>query len=51
VDAPQPTLTVMSVGLLMTSKTADRFCDWATSAAISSGVASASMSKRTRMPR
>ena len=37
------TSTVTLVGLVMTSKTADRFCDWATSALISSGVASASI--------
>ena len=34
----------------MMSNTAERFCDWATSAAISSAVASASMSKRTVTP-
>ena len=36
-----------SVGLVMMSNTAERFCDWATSASISSRVASASMAKRT----
>jgi hypothetical protein len=39
-----PTVTVTSVGLVMMSNTADRFCDWATSAAISAFEASASMS-------
>ena len=38
------TSTVTLVGLVMMSYTAERFCDWATSALISSGVASASMS-------
>ena len=35
------------VGLVMMSKTAERFWDWATSASMSSRVASASMAKRT----
>ena len=43
VAAAQFTSTVTLVGFVMTSKTAERFCDWATSALISSGVASASM--------
>ena len=42
----QATRTVTLVGLVMMSNTADRFCDWATSASISSASASASMSKR-----
>ena len=37
-------VTVTSVGLVMTSNTAERFCDCATSAAICSAVASASIS-------
>jgi hypothetical protein len=37
-------VTVMSVGLATMSNTAERFCDCATSAAICSGVASASIS-------
>ena len=40
----QLTVTVTFVGLVMTSKTAERFCDWATSASMSSGLASASIS-------
>ena len=39
----QLTSTVTFVGFVRASKTADRFCDWATIALISSGVASASM--------
>ena len=45
----QATVTVTLVGLVSASKTAERFCDWATSAAISSASASASISKLTRM--
>ncbi len=37
-------VTVTSVGLVTMSNTAERFCDCATSAAICSGVASASIS-------
>src|SRR5690606_32374257 len=44
------TATVTLVGLVTTSYTAERFCDCATRARISSGVASASMSKVTLMP-
>ena len=40
----QFTSTVMFVGLVSTSNTAERFCDWATSASMSFGLASASMS-------
>jgi hypothetical protein len=39
----QVTSTVTSVGLVRMSKTAECFCDWATSAFISSAVASASI--------
>ena len=39
----QPTSTVTLVGLVMMSNTADRFCDWATSASMSLGEASASI--------
>ena len=39
----QLTSTVTFVGFVIASYTADRFCDWATMALISSGVASASM--------
>ena len=39
----QLTVTRTSVGLVTMSKTAERFCDWATSASISSSLASASM--------
>ena len=39
----QMTSTLTSVGFVMMSYTADRFCDCATSALISSGVASASI--------
>ena len=48
-DRAQATVTVTFVGLVSASKTAERFCDWATSAAISSASASASISKLTRM--
>ena len=44
---PQPTVTLTGVGLVRASNTAERFCDCATRPAISSGVASASMSKWT----
>ena len=37
-------VTATSVGLVITSNTAERFCDWATRAAISSALASASIS-------
>ena len=40
----QFTSTAMFVGLVSTSNTAERFCDWATSASMSCGLASASMS-------
>ncbi len=40
----QLTVTVTFVGLVITSNTADRFCDWATSASRSSWLASASIS-------
>ena len=42
----QATRTVTLVGFVMMSNTAERFCDWATRASISSASASASMSKR-----
>ena len=43
-DGGQLTSTVTFVGLVRISYTAERFCDWATSASISAGVASASIS-------
>src|SRR5262249_1573469 len=43
----QTTSTVTSVGFVMASNTAERFCDWATSASMSSLEASASMSNVT----
>src|SRR5690606_6313049 len=46
--APYATGTVTLVGLVRASNTAERFCDCATSAAMSSSLASASMSKVTR---
>src|SRR5690606_6065260 len=46
--APYATETVTLVGLVRASNTAERFCDCATSAAMSSSLASASMSKVTR---
>ena len=46
----QATSTTTFVGLVMTSNTADRFCDWATIASMSLGDASASMAKRTLTP-
>src|SRR4029079_2485975 len=49
-ECAQRPSTVTLVGLVMMSYTAERFCDWATSALISSGVASASMSYVTLMP-
>jgi hypothetical protein len=39
----QPTVTVTLVGFVMASKTAERFCDCATNASMSSGLASASI--------
>ena len=45
----QLTLTAMLVGFVRTSYTAERFCDWATSAWRSAGLASASMSYVTVM--
>ena len=45
----EPTVTESVVGLVIASKTAERFCDWATSAAMSSASASASIWKLTRM--
>src|SRR5690606_4149872 len=45
----QATSTVTSVGLVRASNTAERFCDWATRASISSREASASMWKVTLM--
>ena len=46
---PQATSTVTSVGFVSASKTADRFCDWATSASISCSEASASILNVTLM--
>jgi hypothetical protein len=43
----QATSTVTSVGFVSASKTADRFCDWATSASMSSLEASASIENVT----
>ena len=40
----QLTVTATLVGFVTMSNTAERFCDWATSASMSSGEASASMS-------
>jgi hypothetical protein len=42
-DRDQTTSTLTTVGFVMMSYTAERFCDCATSALISSGVASASI--------
>ena len=42
-DGDHATTTDTSVGLVMMSNTAERFCDWATSASISSRLAFASM--------
>src|SRR5690606_23931210 len=44
------TSTATFVGFVTISNTAERFCDWATRAAISSRDASASISKRTLIP-
>ena len=44
---PQTTSTATAVGFVTMSYTAERFCDWATSASMSSREASASMSYRT----
>ena len=46
---PSATSTVTFVGLVSASNTAERFCDWATSASISCFEASASMVKVTLM--
>ena len=45
----QATSTVTLVGFVKASNTAERFCDWATSASISCLVASASMVNVTLM--
>ncbi len=45
----QATLTATLVGLVRMSNMAERFCDWATSARMSSSLASASISNITRM--
>ncbi len=45
----QATSTVTFVGLVSASKTAERFCDWATRASMSAGEASASIEKVTLM--